>query len=120
MAAALSSPGVAISPAERKQIMTDDGLDSFEELILQPLEDSPLPLWELHWFPETSLRDLAAVLTPALLSLANRGLIEVRQFRTWPLAWTEGSPLTEPPSNKQAALQKHGPAPQWTRCWQLT
>ena len=75
--------------------MTDEWLDLPEQLVLDPLEDSPLPLWELRWHNETTLPDLIAALAPGLLSLTSRGLIEVRRFPTWPAPWDEGIPLTE-------------------------
>jgi len=75
--------------------MADDWLDNSEELILQPLEESPLPLWEFRWHEETTLQDLAAILAPGLISLVARGLVEVRRFLTWPAQWNDGQPLTE-------------------------
>jgi hypothetical protein len=69
-------------------------LDNSEVLVLQPLEDSPLPLWELRWHEETTLQRLADILAPALISLAARGLVEVRRFRRWPAQWEEGVLLT--------------------------
>ncbi|MBO3744133.1 hypothetical protein [Actinoplanes flavus] len=74
--------------------MADEWLDNAEVLVLQPLEDSPLPLAELRWHEETPLQQLADILAPGLISLAARGLVEVRQFRNWPARWDEGVPLT--------------------------
>ncbi len=74
--------------------MVGDWLDNSEVLVLQPLEDSPLPLWELRWHEETTLQQLADILAPGLISLAARGFVEVRQFRNWPARWDEGIPLT--------------------------
>jgi hypothetical protein len=74
--------------------MTDEWLDNAEVLVLQPLEDSPLPLCELRWHEETTLQELAAILAPGLISLETRGFVEVRRFRHWPTQWDEGVPLT--------------------------
>ena len=74
--------------------MTDEWLDEAEGLVLQPLEDSPLPLWELRWHEATTLQQLAGILAPALLSLETRGFVEVRRFHRWPAQWDEGVPLT--------------------------
>jgi hypothetical protein len=73
--------------------MAGEWLDNSEVLVLQPLEDSPLPLWELRWHEETTLRQLTDILAPGLVSLAARGLVEVRRFRSWPAQWEEGVPL---------------------------
>src|SRR5690242_19262860 len=75
--------------------MADEWLDNSEVLALQPLEDSPLPLWELRWHEETTLEELAAILAPGLVSLAARGLVEVRRFRAWPAPWDDGEPLAD-------------------------
>jgi hypothetical protein len=75
--------------------MAYEWLDNSEVLVLQPLEDSPLPLWELRWHEETTRQALAATLAPGLISLAARGLLEVRRFRTWPAQWDDGQALTE-------------------------
>jgi hypothetical protein len=69
-------------------------LDNSEVLVLQPLEDSPLPLWELRWHEEPTLQQLADILAPGLISLAARGLVEVRRFRSWPAQWEDGVLLT--------------------------
>jgi len=74
--------------------MAGDWLDNAEVLVLQPLEDSPQPLWALRWHEETTLLALAAILAPGLISLEARGLVEVRHFRFWPARWDEGEPLT--------------------------
>ncbi|GAA4974216.1 hypothetical protein [Actinoplanes utahensis] len=74
--------------------MTDEWLDPAEVLVLQPLEDSPLPLRELRLSDETTLRELAGLLAPGLISLEARGLVEVRRFRHWPAQWDDGVPLT--------------------------
>jgi len=42
--------------------VSDEWLDQSEVLVLDPLEDSPLPLWELRW-PGKSSRERASVLT---------------------------------------------------------
>jgi len=39
--------------------MAGDWLDNAEVLVLQPLEDSPQPLWALRWHEETTLLALA-------------------------------------------------------------
>ncbi|MEU4426167.1 hypothetical protein AB0F81_36570 [Actinoplanes sp. NPDC024001] len=64
--------------------MADEWLDNAEVLVLQPLEDSPLPLWKMRWHEETTRQQLADILAPALISLATRGFVEVRQFRNCP------------------------------------
>jgi hypothetical protein len=74
--------------------MTDEWLNRSEVLVLDPLEDSPLPLWELRWHEATTLQELADVLAPGLISLAARGLVEVRRFQNWPAQWDRGVPLT--------------------------
>ncbi|WP_433288235.1 hypothetical protein [Micromonospora sp. CA-244673] len=71
----------------------DEGLDLAEELVLCPLEDSPLPLWELGWAEAPSRQRVAAVLGPGLVSLVARGLIEVRHFDSWPAQWERGIPV---------------------------
>lgn len=71
------------------------GLSLAEELVIQPLEDSPLPLSELRWANEQSGEALAEVLAPGLISLVCRGLVEVRRFDSWPTRWEHGVPLTE-------------------------
>jgi len=71
----------------------DEGLDLAEELLLQPLEDSPRPLWELRWDAAPSWEVVAEVLGPGLVSLAGRGLIEVRCFDSWPAPWERGVPI---------------------------
>ncbi|MDT5028553.1 MAG: hypothetical protein QOE61_4979 [Micromonosporaceae bacterium] len=65
----------------------DEGLDLAEELVLGPLEDSPLPLWGLGWAEALSRQRVATLLGPGLVSLAARGLIEVRHFDGWPAPW---------------------------------
>jgi hypothetical protein len=72
--------------------MTDEWLDQSEVLVLDPLEDSPLPLWELRWHEATTLQELADILAPGLISLAERGLVEVRRFRNWPAEWGRRCP----------------------------
>ncbi|MFG3698880.1 hypothetical protein ACGF5C_13320 [Micromonospora sp. NPDC047620] len=72
----------------------DEGLDLAEELVLSPLEDSPLSLWELGWAEAPSRQRVAEVLGPGLVSLASRGLIEVRRFEGWPAQWERGVPVT--------------------------
>ena len=57
----------------------EQGLDLAEVLVLCPLEDSPLPLWELAWDEAPSPQRVASVLGPGLISLAARGPIEVRR-----------------------------------------
>jgi len=74
--------------------MAGDWLDNAEVLVLQPLEDSPQPLWALRWHEETTLLALAAFLAPGVISLEARGLVEVRRFRLWPARWEDGEPLT--------------------------
>ncbi|GGN24497.1 hypothetical protein FHR83_008099 [Actinoplanes campanulatus] len=74
--------------------MSDEWLDNAEVLVLQPLEDSPLPLWELRWHEVTTVQQLADILAPGLISLATRGFVEVRRFHNWPAQWDEGLPLT--------------------------
>ncbi|MEU7875976.1 hypothetical protein [Dactylosporangium sp. NPDC049140] len=74
--------------------MADERLDHSEVLVLDPLEDSPLPLWELRWHDATTLQELADILAPGLISLAARGLVEVRRFHNWPAQWDQGAPLT--------------------------
>ncbi|MFG1993989.1 hypothetical protein ACGFJ7_28855 [Actinoplanes sp. NPDC048988] len=74
--------------------MTEEGLDYAEVLVLDPLEDSPRPLWELRRHEETTLRELADILAPGLISLESRGFVEVRRFSGWPARWDEGVPLT--------------------------
>ncbi|GAA0577619.1 hypothetical protein GCM10010172_72990 [Paractinoplanes ferrugineus] len=74
--------------------MADEWLDDSEEQVLQPLDDSPQPLWELRWHKQTTLGQLADILAPGLISLAARGLVEVRRFPRWPAPWTEGVLLT--------------------------
>jgi hypothetical protein len=81
-------------------------LDNAEVLVLQPLEDSPLPLWELRWHEETTLQDLAAILSPGLISLETRGFVEVRRFRRWPAQWDEGVPLTGDDLARESTLAK--------------
>ena len=66
------------------------GLDVAEQIVFQPLEDSPLPLWELRWAEAPSWEAVAEVLGPGLVSLADRGLIEVRRFNSWPSPWEKG------------------------------
>jgi hypothetical protein len=73
--------------------MPDEWLNHSEVLVLVPLEDSPLPLWELRWHEAATLQGLADILAPGLISLAARGLIEVRRFHHWPAHWDEGTPL---------------------------
>ncbi|WP_203931421.1 hypothetical protein [Virgisporangium ochraceum] len=73
--------------------MDDDGwLTNAEDELLGPLEDSPLPLWEIRGGHVTTGR-LEAYLVPGLTSLAARGLIEVRRFDGWPQSWDRGSPM---------------------------
>ncbi|WP_326549440.1 hypothetical protein [Micromonospora sp. NBC_01813] len=69
----------------------DEGLDHAEELVLGPLEDSPLPLWELGWDEAESASWLAELLGPGLISLVARGLVEVRRFDGWPAEWDDGT-----------------------------
>ncbi|MFI7076743.1 hypothetical protein ACIBO1_05560 [Micromonospora sp. NPDC049903] len=71
----------------------DEGLDLAEELVLCPLEDAPLPLWELGWAEAPSRQRVAAVLGPGLVSLVARGFIEVRRFDGWPARWERGVPV---------------------------
>ncbi|HEX5594730.1 MAG TPA: hypothetical protein VFX61_01715 [Micromonosporaceae bacterium] len=71
----------------------DQGLDLAEEHVLQPLEISPLPLWELRWDAAPSWDVVAEVLGPGLVSLVGRGLIEVRRFDRWPAPWEQGVPI---------------------------
>jgi hypothetical protein len=73
--------------------MADEWLDHSEVLILDSLEDSPLPLWELRWREVRTLQELADILAPGLISLAARGLVEVRRFHNWPARWDQGVPL---------------------------
>ena len=73
--------------------MDDKGLDLAEELVLCPLENSPLPLWELGWAEAPSRQRMATVLGPGLVSLVARGLIEVRRFDSWPAQWERGVPV---------------------------
>ncbi|MEV4546187.1 hypothetical protein [Micromonospora echinaurantiaca] len=70
----------------------DEGLDLAEELVLCPLEDSPL-LCELGWAEAPSQQHVAAVLGQCLVSLVARGLIEVRRFDGWPAQWERGIPV---------------------------
>ncbi|MER7283823.1 hypothetical protein ABT369_56360 [Dactylosporangium sp. NPDC000244] len=65
----------------------DEGLDPAEVLVLDPLEDSPLPLWELGLGAWASPQQRVAFLGPGLVSLVARGLIEVRRFGNWPTRW---------------------------------
>jgi hypothetical protein len=69
--------------------MGDEWLDRSEVLVLDPLENSPLPLWELGW-REATPQELADILAPGLISLAARGLVEVRRFHPWPAQWDQG------------------------------
>lgn len=73
---------------------SDEGLNLGEELVLCSLEDSPVPLWELGWTEAPSRQRVAAILGPGLVSLAARGLIEVRRFDCWPASWEQGLPVT--------------------------
>jgi hypothetical protein len=68
-----------------------NGLDHAEHLVLGDLECSPRPLRELRRDEAPSLRMVADVLGPGLVSLVARGLIEVRRFDTWPARWEDGS-----------------------------
>jgi hypothetical protein len=70
-----------------------EGLDRAEELVLSPLEDSPMLLWELRLNDAASPRQTADLLAPGLVSLVRRGLVEVRRFGTWPPQWEEGVPV---------------------------
>lgn len=63
-------------------------------MVLEPLEDSPLALWELAWTDPPDPVGMAEVCGPGLVSLAARGFIEVRRFGTWPAAWDDGHPVT--------------------------
>jgi hypothetical protein len=83
----------------------DDGLTYAEELVLDPLEDSPLPLWELPWDGMPPAR-----LVPGLISLAARGFIEVRRFESWPARWNQGSPVVGDDLVRQSA-----PVEAWSR-----
>jgi hypothetical protein len=47
-----------------------DGLDVGEHLVLEDLEDSPVPLWELGWPEAPSRQVVAEILGPGLVSLA--------------------------------------------------
>jgi hypothetical protein len=73
--------------------VTAEGLDAAEELVLSGLEDSPQPLWELTWDETLSPERCAAVLGPALVSLAARGFVDVRRFDDWPADWALGVPI---------------------------
>ncbi|MFY1695979.1 hypothetical protein [Solwaraspora sp. WMMA2101] len=75
----------------RSPTAVDEGLDRAEELVLCPLEDSPLPLWELGWDEAESASWLAEILGPGLVSLVARGLVEVRRFDGWPAEWDHGT-----------------------------
>ncbi|BCB77803.1 hypothetical protein GCM10022251_38720 [Phytohabitans flavus] len=77
-----------------------DGVTYQEEIVLQPLEDSPLPLWEIaEDFVRAAVGEppapqaVAEILAPALTSLATHGLIEVRRFDVWPAPWEAGVPV---------------------------
>ncbi|MER7586923.1 hypothetical protein ABTW72_05225 [Micromonospora sp. NPDC127501] len=80
-----------------------DGLTNAEYLVLSPLEeDTPRPLWEIAEafidcvageLPTTE--QVAALLGPALASLAAHGLIEIRRFGAWPAPWEQGADVVE-------------------------
>jgi hypothetical protein len=71
---------------------SDDGLNLAEQVILDPLENWPLPLCQLAstWVPR---KEMAAFLGQGLVSLTSRGLIEVRRFENWPAQWEQGVPV---------------------------
>ena len=71
--------------------MADEWLNNAEVLVLQPREDSPLPLRELRWHEETTLQQLADILAPGLISLAARSFVEVRQFQFGPRSGMKAS-----------------------------
>lgn len=82
-----------MGPLTRRAVCGHQGLDLAEEHVLLPLEDSPLPLWELRWDAAPSWDVVAEVLGPGLVSLVGRGLIEVRRFENWPTPWEQGVPV---------------------------
>ncbi len=82
------------SGSRRADAPEDTGLDNAEYLVLGDLESSPRPLWELGWNQAPSRQAVTEILGPGLVSLAARGLIEVRHFDRWPAPWEEGAPVT--------------------------
>jgi hypothetical protein len=74
-------------------VSDDQGLDLGEHIVLEDLEDSPVPLWELGWPEAPSRQQVAEVCGPGLVSLAARGSVEVRRFESWPELWEHGRPV---------------------------
>ncbi|GAA2903116.1 hypothetical protein Acy02nite_86720 [Actinoplanes cyaneus] len=60
----------------------DRGLNPGEHIVLEGLEESPAPLWELGWPEAPSRRHVAEVCGPGLVSLEARGFVEVRAFES--------------------------------------
>ncbi|MFF0375890.1 hypothetical protein [Actinoplanes missouriensis] len=73
--------------------MDDQGLDVGEHIVLEDLEDSPLPLGEIGWPEAPSRQRVAEVCGAGLVSLVARGFIEVRRFESWPEPWERGRPV---------------------------
>ncbi|WP_436535421.1 hypothetical protein [Actinoplanes sp. HUAS TT8] len=69
------------------------GLNYAEYQILGDLE-SPAKLQELGRDGAPSREAVTEVLGPALVSLAEDDLIEVRRFETWPAPWADGVPVS--------------------------
>lgn len=62
----------------------DQGLDPGEHIMLEGLEQSPAPVWEISWPEASSRQQVAEVCGPGLVSLEARGFVEVRGFECWP------------------------------------
>ena len=76
------------------QAVNDDrGFDLGEHIVLEDLEDSPVPLWEIGWAEASSRQRVAEVCGPGLVSLEARGFVEVRHFERWPEPWEDGRPV---------------------------
>ncbi|MEV6305006.1 hypothetical protein AB0M02_36730 [Actinoplanes sp. NPDC051861] len=73
--------------------MNDQGLGLGEQIVLEDLEDSPMPLWEIGWPEAPSRQRVAEVCGPGLVTLEARGFIEVRRFESWPEPWDRGRPV---------------------------
>jgi hypothetical protein len=71
----------------------DQGLNTAEHIVLEGLEDFPVPLWELGWAETPSRQQVAEVCGPGLVSLEARGFVEVRHFESWPELWKHGRPV---------------------------
>ncbi len=69
------------------------GLDVGEHIVLEDLEDSPVPLWELGWAEAPSRQRVAEICGPGLVSLEARGFVAVRRFESWPELWEHGRPV---------------------------